>query len=87
MKTRRDKLKKDVLLLFKTCTNNLDRMTLVDVVQRLGIEHLFEEQTATALTDIHRSEFNSSNLHDVSLRFRLLREHGLWVSPGIHIHI
>ncbi|KAF7012906.1 hypothetical protein CFC21_027052 [Triticum aestivum] len=83
MKTRRDKLKKDVLLLFKTCTNNLDRMTLVDVVQRLGIEHLFEEQTATALTDIHRSEFNSSNLHDVSLRFRLLREHGLWVSPDV----
>ncbi|GJN41302.1 hypothetical protein PR202_gn00654 [Eleusine coracana subsp. coracana] len=55
-------------------------MNLVDAVQHLGIDHLFEDQIATVLRDIN-VEFNSFSLHDVALRFRLLREHGLWISP------
>ncbi|ONL98160.1 terpene synthase8 [Zea mays] len=54
-------------------------MNLVDVVQRLGIDHHFKEQIDTALKNIQGAEFNSSDLHEVSLRFRLLRQHGLWV--------
>lgn len=86
MRERADKLKKDVAMLFQACDDVVGKMNLVDAIQHLGINHLFEEQIDTALSDIHGSEFNSSNLHEVALRFRLLREHGLWVSPGIHLY-
>ena len=86
MKVRIAKLKEDICLLFNTYSNEVERMHLVDAVQRLGIEHLFGVEIDTALSDIHGSEFSGSSLHEVALRFRLLREHGLWVSPGICIH-
>lgn len=83
MRERADKLKKDVAMLFQACDDVVGKMNLVDAIQHLGINHLFEEQIDTALCDIHGSEFNSSNLHEVALRFRLLREHGLWVPPDV----
>jgi hypothetical protein len=57
------------------------------VIQRLGIDHHFEEEIATTLTNIHSAQFNSSSLHEVALRFRLLRQQGLWVSAGTIINI
>nr|CAB3491949.1 unnamed protein product [Digitaria exilis] len=32
------------------------------------------------MSSIHNAEFNSSSLHEVALRFRLLRQYGFWVS-------
>jgi tRNA splicing endonuclease len=61
-------------------------MNLVDSIQHLGIVHLFQEQIEDALMSIHESEFRSSSLYEVALRFRLLREHGFWVPPGIQLH-
>uniref|UniRef100_A0A0D3FUD1 Terpene synthase N-terminal domain-containing protein n=1 Tax=Oryza barthii TaxID=65489 RepID=A0A0D3FUD1_9ORYZ len=58
-------------------------MNLVDAIQHLGIEHLFKQEIDNTLRDIHTSEFTSSSLHEVALWFRLLREHGLWVSPDV----
>jgi hypothetical protein len=55
----------------------------VDAIQRLGIDHLFQDQIIAALRDIHGAEFNSFSLHDVALRFRLLRQDGFWVSSGM----
>ncbi|BAF12017.1 Os03g0348200 [Oryza sativa Japonica Group] len=59
------------------------KMNLVDTLQRLGIDHLFEEEIATTLNTIHGAEFDSPSLHDVALRFRLLRQQGLWVSSDV----
>uniref|UniRef100_A0ACD5UFI0 Uncharacterized protein n=1 Tax=Avena sativa TaxID=4498 RepID=A0ACD5UFI0_AVESA len=78
-----DKLKEDVCLLFKTCSNMDGRMILVDTLQHLGIDHHFEEQIDIALRQILETKLSSYNLHDISLRFRLLREHGHWVSPDV----
>ncbi|KAM3244660.1 hypothetical protein ACQJBY_056146 [Aegilops geniculata] len=84
MRAKAGKLKKDVNLLFKTSNGTLvDKMTLLDTLQHLGIDHLFEEQISMAMHEIHESEFNSCSLYEVALRFRLLREHGLWVSPDV----
>ncbi|CAM0885418.1 unnamed protein product [Alopecurus aequalis] len=83
MRVRADKLKAEVCKLYLTCNNVIEKITLVDVVQHLGINHLFEEQTNNALREISESEFSSSNIHEVSLRFRLLRAHGYWVSPDV----
>lgn len=84
MRERANKLKEDVCTLFTDSKDLLGKMNLVDTIQHLGIDHLFENEIDTALKDIHESDFPSSNLHEVALRFRLLRERGFWVSPGIY---
>lgn len=82
MAERINQLKEEVSGMFQASKSVVDKMNLVDVVQRLGIDHHFEEQIATTLASIHSSEFNCSNLHDVALRFRLLRQQGFWVPTG-----
>ena len=42
MKVRIDKLKENVQMLFNNSNGKIQIMNLVDVVQRLGIDHLFE---------------------------------------------
>jgi hypothetical protein len=86
MQERAEKLRGQIRTLFGTCHDMSARMNLVDSVQHLGINHLFQEEIEDALTSIHGSEFRSSSLYEVALRFRLLREHGFWVSPGIQMH-
>ncbi|KAL6611290.1 hypothetical protein ACP70R_039218 [Stipagrostis hirtigluma subsp. patula] len=80
---RANELKEDVKGLFETCEGVVEKMNLVDVVQRLGMDHHFKEQITTVLCSIQNAEFNSTNLHDVALRFRLLRQQGVWVSPEV----
>ncbi|OEL13008.1 (S)-beta-bisabolene synthase [Dichanthelium oligosanthes] len=80
MAERINQLKEEVSGMFQASKNVVEKMNLVDVVQRLGIDHHFEEQIATTLASIHSAEFNCSSLHEVALRFRLLRQQGFWVS-------
>ncbi|CAL4917678.1 unnamed protein product [Urochloa decumbens] len=83
MRERAYQLEKDVCRLFEACTDNVaDQMSLVDTLQHLSIDHLFKEQIGAALNRIHVSGLGigSSSLHEVALRFRLLRTHGIWVS-------
>uniref|UniRef100_A0A0E0DCP0 Terpene synthase N-terminal domain-containing protein n=1 Tax=Oryza meridionalis TaxID=40149 RepID=A0A0E0DCP0_9ORYZ len=83
MRHKADKLKENVRKLLWTSNDVVAKMNLVDAIQRLGIGHLFEDEISCILSDIQKSEFTSSSLHEVALRFRLLREHGLWVSPDV----
>ncbi|CAL4925999.1 unnamed protein product [Urochloa decumbens] len=83
MRERAYQLEKDVCRLFEACTDNVaDQMSLVDTLQHLSIDHLFKEQIGAALNRIHVSGLGigSSSLHEVALRFRLLRTHGIWIS-------
>lgn len=87
MRERADKLKRDVGQMFedgKTTMSMADVVTLVDTLQHLGINLRFREEIDSALGRICKedAEFAScNNLHVVALRFRLLRQHGFWVSP------
>ncbi|VAH27251.1 tau-cadinol synthase-like isoform X1 [Triticum urartu] len=83
MTARADKLKEDINMLFESCKCTVERITLLDSVQRLGIDHHFKKQADIALSQIIEDEFSSSSLHHVALRFGLLREHGLWVSSDV----
>uniref|UniRef100_A0A0D9ZJ50 Terpene synthase n=1 Tax=Oryza glumipatula TaxID=40148 RepID=A0A0D9ZJ50_9ORYZ len=83
MRKRADELKKKVRTQLGTCEDIVGTMNLVDAIQHLGIEHLFKQEIDNTLRDIRTSEFTSSSLHEVALWFRLLREHGLWVSPDV----
>lgn len=61
-------------------------LVLVDVIQRLGLEHHFDEEIEMILGRIYHSTTNStalqSDLYHLSLYFRLLRNQGYHVAAG-----
>ncbi|KAM0867310.1 hypothetical protein ACQ4PT_042072 [Festuca glaucescens] len=83
MKDRSNQLKEEVIGVLEACSTIVEKLNLVDTLQHLSIDHNFEEEIFSILRSTHASEFNSSSLHDVALRFRLLRQQGFWVSPDV----
>nr|AJP67537.1 (E, E)-farnesol/(E)-nerolidol synthase [Phyllostachys edulis] len=81
MRERSKQLKEEASGLFDACEDVVEKMNLVDALQRLGIDHHFEDKIITTLSRIQSAELNSPSLHEVALRFRLLRQQGFWVSP------
>lgn len=66
----------------KSATDAFEKMKLIDTIQRLGIGYHFVEEIDEVLTSLHGTKFESNQLHEVALRFRLLRQHGFHVSAG-----
>ncbi|KAI5333576.1 hypothetical protein L3X38_023708 [Prunus dulcis] len=63
-------------------------MKLIDAIQRLGVAYHFEKEIEEALKHIYAANHfhdddGDGDLYDVSLRFRLLRQHGHYVSCRI----
>ncbi|KAJ8761647.1 hypothetical protein K2173_004423 [Erythroxylum novogranatense] len=65
--------------------DSLDSLVLVDAIQRLGIDHHFQEEIEAILESHHKlfSSHVDNNLHEAALRFRLLRQQGYHVSAGV----
>ena len=55
MTLRAKKLKEDICMLFKTSNDTVVKMSLVDILQHLGIDHHFEDQIDTAMRQILKS--------------------------------
>ncbi|XP_039159108.1 beta-bisabolene synthase-like [Eucalyptus grandis] len=73
------RLKKEVKGLFDGEMNQVAKLKFIDVVQRLGLGYRFETEIKNALSSIYNNTEDaqlSDNLDVVSLRFRLLRQHG-----------
>ncbi|KAI4381533.1 hypothetical protein MLD38_007598 [Melastoma candidum] len=68
-------------------TPALDKLELIDAVQRLGIEYHFESSIKDAVEHVRaqaldgRSTFG--DLHSTALMFRLLRHHGIDVQTNV----
>lgn len=64
-------------------------LIIVDAIQRVGMEHLFDEEIEMILGRLYYStnkfDFIHDDLYYVSLHFRLLRNQGHYVSAGILI--
>jgi len=67
----------------------MESFYLIDIIQRLGIEHYFVEEIKVALEKLHLIlntnpiDFMSSHeLYEVALAFRLLRQGGHFVNAG-----
>ncbi|CAL4914513.1 unnamed protein product [Urochloa decumbens] len=69
-----------------------DTVTLVDTLERLGIDNHFREEIDAALRRVISSEScldsgsgskDDSDLRVVALRFRLLRQHGFFIPAGV----
>ena len=86
MRQRADELKMQVrqtLGAGEGAMNVADAVTFVDTLERLGIDVHFREEIEAALGRVRREEPDTGDgLHAVALRFRLLRQHGFWVSTG-----
>ncbi|XXG83142.1 hypothetical protein AAC387_Pa10g0967 [Persea americana] len=77
------KLMGDVKHLMKEVVSPLEKMELVDTVQRLGLGYLFNKEIKEVLNTIASSKptfKTKKDLHAVALQFRLLRQHGYEVS-------
>lgn len=70
-----------------------EMVVLVDTLERLGIDNHFRHEIAAMLHRVHSEEHGGGggaagsdvaddDLHVTSLRFRLLRQHGLGISAG-----
>ncbi|RWR98053.1 Geraniol synthase, chloroplastic [Cinnamomum micranthum f. kanehirae] len=84
--TRVEKLKEVVKHLLKETDSSLAQIELIDKLHRLGLRWLFENEIKQVLYTI--SSNNTSiemrkDLHAVSTRFRLLRQHGYKVSIDV----
>ncbi|GAB4847140.1 hypothetical protein Ancab_026151 [Ancistrocladus abbreviatus] len=58
----------------------------IDALERLGVAHHFEQEIEEALKcmyEIYDNYKDKDDLHHTSLRFRILRNHGFYVSSGM----
>ncbi|KAK9155419.1 hypothetical protein Sjap_002899 [Stephania japonica] len=86
-----EKLKEDVreALLFGNgdeTLGTLEKLELIDALQRLGIDYLFKNEIERILHDAFENKANfvlDNDLHSKALYFRLLRQHGYEVSHDV----
>ncbi|KAJ8628084.1 hypothetical protein MRB53_021391 [Persea americana] len=84
--TRVEKLKEDVKHLLKETDSSLAQMELIDNLHRLGVRWHFEIEIKQAPYTISLDNTNiemKEDLHAISTRFRLLRQHGRKVSADV----
>ncbi|KAL6962446.1 lysase [Sarracenia purpurea var. burkii] len=73
------KLKEDVKIMLDNVSDPLDRLELIDNLQRLGVFYHFEKEIKRILERIYNEKDDSwsipKDLHAMALKFRLLRQH------------
>ena len=83
MEERADKLREEVAEMVASSTSTTaSRLHLIDALERLCLDHLFEQEISAALAEIETADVSDYNLGTVALWFCLLRKHQYRVSPG-----
>ncbi|KAK1257168.1 putative terpene synthase 2 [Acorus gramineus] len=73
---RVEELKREVKKMMRHANEPLQKMTLVDAIQRLALGYDFEQEIDVALKQINDNACTDDDLHAFALRFRLLRQWG-----------
>nr|CAB3456221.1 unnamed protein product [Digitaria exilis] len=83
MAERADKLKVEVagIIVSSTYCGLRERLHIIDTLERLCLDHLFEEEINAALPQIETADVSDCDLGTVALWFCLLRKHRYRVSP------
>jgi len=63
-------------------TTTSSRLHLIDALERLCLDHLFEQEISATLAQIETADVTDWDLGTVALWFCLLRKHRYTVSPG-----
>ncbi|KAJ0102544.1 hypothetical protein Patl1_04439 [Pistacia atlantica] len=81
------KLKEEIKsMLMDDANKSLQKLDLVNVIQRLGVSYHFESEVNEILEDVYKAHNESDSgddtddLYSISLKFRLLRQHGYKIS-------
>lgn len=82
MEERADKLREEVAEMIATSSTTASRLHLIDALERLCLDHLFEDEINAALAQIEAADVSGYDLGTVALWFFLLRKHRYKVSPG-----
>ena len=70
--------------------NLLEKLELIDAIQRLGVSYHFESEIDEVLQQIHRYHYmcdvqeSDGALYTIALHFRLLRQQGYNILSGKH---
>ncbi|OAY62605.1 Alpha-humulene synthase, partial [Ananas comosus] len=80
MEQKVEELKEEVKKKLHSITDLHESMNLIDAIQHLGIDYHFTKEIDEALDHLNNAELKSFDLHEVALRFRLLRQHGFRVT-------
>ncbi|PIA58430.1 hypothetical protein AQUCO_00500393v1 [Aquilegia coerulea] len=80
-----EKLKGDVRIMLEKAVGSLAQFELIDVLERLGIGHLFGEEINKSLNRIYsyKDKFIKDNLYATALTFRIFRQHGFQISQDV----
>nr|KYP31585.1 (+)-delta-cadinene synthase isozyme XC14 [Cajanus cajan] len=78
-------LKEDVRMMFQASVNQniIDKLNLIDLIQRFGVSYQFQQEINQALKQINDSFNEDENHHSLALLFRLLRQQGYQISSSI----
>ncbi|KAJ4982069.1 hypothetical protein NE237_032906 [Protea cynaroides] len=86
-KTRAKELTEDIRVMLNKEVEPIAQLKLIDVLQRLGLGHLFEKQIDRSLQAIYNDRntdrWIKDDLYATDLHFRLLRQHGYLVSQDV----
>ncbi|KAG8482921.1 hypothetical protein CXB51_024326 [Gossypium anomalum] len=87
-KEQSSKLKEEVRMMFENVVDPLEKLELIDTIQRLGLSYHFGDEIKKTLKNIsiERSNTIASNrdhLYATALEFRLLRQHGYKVNQDV----
>ncbi|XP_060672619.1 valencene synthase-like [Ziziphus jujuba] len=89
MQQKVEELKEEVKGLVMTYSqkNPLQKLELIDAIQRLGVSYHFEREINEVLEKIYSSygfrDEEDDDLYTISLWFRLLRQHGYYISCDV----
>ncbi|XP_028771254.1 terpene synthase 10-like [Neltuma alba] len=81
-----DRLKEEVRIMLLKLENPMDQLELIDILQRLGVDHHFGLEISNIIESVYKSKDTlkrNNNLYVTALEFRLFRQHGYDVSSEV----
>ncbi|MBA0756106.1 hypothetical protein Gogos_005422, partial [Gossypium gossypioides] len=87
-KERASKLKEEVRMMLGNVVDPLEKLELIDTLQRLGLSYHFDAEINKTLKNISTDRISTvawkkDNLYATALEFRLLRQHGYKVDQDV----